>query len=121
MKGQLSFELQLYIALAGIALLAALTEFARLSPNLAYSVDGYGMTEFMELLNSNILMGNSSFVAYLPEGLCNATAESGYLRTSHGSYASVAGLSIEGSALCPDGGSARLYLDYSGGSVVVSR
>jgi hypothetical protein len=123
MKAQLSFEMQLYLALAGIALLFAVSEFVKASPEITGSITGYRIAEFVDLLNENMLAGNSTFLAYLPEGLCNSSAIGSSMDTSVGTYETVTGITVNGSAFCPDNSFARLYLKYSaaGGPVEVSR
>lgn len=115
--------MQLYMAIAGIALLFAVTAFAESSPEITSSVAGYRMMEFTDLLNENILAGNSSFVAYLPSGLCNATVDGDSISTGAGKFTVVSGISVAGQAFCPDGTYSRLYLGYGAadGYVEVSR
>lgn len=114
--------MQLYLAIAGVALLFALSEFMKASPYVANTVSGYKIMGFVEVLNENILSGNSTFVAYLPSGICNASIVVDAIETRYGSFATAGNVSVENSSFCPDGVQARLYLSYGqGGGVVVSR
>lgn len=115
MKTQLSFEMQLYLAIAGIAMLFAVTELVKVSPEINEATMGYRMAEFVDLLNENILAGNSTFLAYLPEGLCNSSVRDNSINTSFGIYETVVGISVNGSTFCPDNSFARLYLEYAAG------
>ncbi len=122
-NAQMSFEMQLYMALAGVALLFAAAEIARAAPEIYGTVGGYEVGEFVSLVNENILLGNSSFRAWIPEGMCNATAGGGEVGTRYGNFSTVAGLSFANSTFCPGGESSLIYLSYGlpGGEVGVSR
>ncbi len=122
MKAQLSFEMQLYIALAGMALLFSLSEIAKISPSVRGAASGYRMMEFVDILNENVLSGNSTFVAYIPGGACNSTVDGTEMKTVYGSFGIAGGIALENSPFCPDGMLSRLYLSYGArGGVAVSR
>lgn len=102
--------MQLYMAIAGMAVLFAALEIVRASPQMAGSALGYRMMEFVDILNSNIMNGNSSFVAYLPAGLCNSTVRGNWIDTEYGAFSSVSDIHVRNQTFCPDQTSARLYL-----------
>ncbi len=122
-KAQISFEMQLYMALAGLALLFAAGEIARATPEMRLAVGEYNVGVFIGLVNENILSGNSSFEAWIPEGMCNATARGTEVETPYGNFSTIVGLNITNSTFCPDGESSWLRLSYGllGGGVGVSR
>lgn len=122
MKAQISLELELYLAIASIALLFSVIGLSRAYPNIAWQASGYGMMGLAEAINENILLGNSSMVAWLPRGACNSTVKGNELSTAHGAFALVSSVSFNGYPFCPDNRNARLLLGYGpGGGVVITR
>ena len=121
MRIQLSFEMQLYTALAGIAILAALSEMAWSAPRIISSVERYSIGSFVDTMNENVLEGNATFVAYVPVALCNATFNGDALHTAYGPFPTVAEIGAVVGTFCPGGGMSRLHLTYYGnGRVMVS-
>lgn len=121
MKAQISLELELYLAVASIAMLFSIVELLRAYPNIAGQASGYGLMELAESINENILLGNSSMLAWLPQGACNSTVRGNEFETEHGTFALVSSVSFNGQPFCPDNQNVRLLLGYSPNSVVITR
>lgn len=113
MKAQLSLELELYMALAGMALLFALAEFARYAQGIEIGISAYRISGFVDALNENLLSGNYSFSAYVPQGVCNATVNGSELHTAYGAFSLASEVSLRGGVLCPGGETMELSISYN--------
>ncbi len=87
MRGQLSLELLVYLSLAGLSFMFAITAAGRASASEARSVQEFDISQFVNQVSSEIAAGSaSSFGAYVPKGLCNATLGGGTLLTGTGAF-----------------------------------
>ena len=84
-KAQISIEIMLYIAMAGIALLFALRMLMAYRTTMAGRLDRYRISVFVEGIEEGVESG-SRFAAYVPAGLCNATSSPGMISTAYGTY-----------------------------------
>jgi len=60
--------------------------------------------ELVASLNANMAYKSSSFIAYIPKGLCNATVDGYALSTNFGSFGLSNPMEITSNALCMDQG-----------------
>ena len=104
MRLQLSFEFLIYALVSGASLALTLGMYAR--SQSAGSIGGAGTyaEELVASINANMAYRTSSFSAYLPKGLCNATADGYTLATGLGSFALADPMEIMGNALCQSQG-----------------
>lgn len=116
MKLQISLELELYLALAGIALFFSFLLFKGSYSYIAGDISGYKIMEFSSALNDNLLAGNTHFTAYLPPGLCNSSAKGNEIITRYGTFYIPGRLLIENGTFCPDSETAIFYLLYNASS-----
>ena len=121
MKAQISLELELYLAIASIAMLFSIVGLSRVYPNIAGQASGYGLMGLAESINENILLGNSSMSAWLPQGACNSTVNGNEFKTGRGAFSLISSVSFNGYPFCPDNQNVRLLLSYSPGGVVITR
>ncbi|MDE1874204.1 MAG: hypothetical protein KGI04_03750 [Candidatus Micrarchaeota archaeon] len=122
MKAQLSLELLLYAALAGLSLLFALGAVGEAGGRLGESVASFQISQLVYALNSAMLNGGqSSGSFYLPAGLCGATISGDVLHDyGHDFYLSSAANASPG-LFCPDGVQATLTLSIVNGAYRISR
>lgn len=121
MRAQLSFELLVYFALAGIAMLSAASFLAARWPGIAVEEQGYAVSNFVNALDAEAADGAGSFYAYLPPGVCNSTQSPGELVTGSGTFYLLGNMAFAAGSLCPDGTYATLHLSYEGDEELVSR
>ncbi len=121
MKLQISFELLLYMAIAGIALLFGVVMLASKWPDISLSVDSLGFYSFINSLNEELSSGASSFSLYVPKGACNSTISGNKIQNTYGTYYLTSGISMQQGILCPDGRSANFTVSYVSGSWVIGR
>ncbi len=121
-KAQISLELMLYLSLAAIAILIAASESIRMLPKAEGIISTYYTERLASEISYGIMAGNITFYAYVPKGLCNASASGDHLYTQYGGFPEAASLALSGSPFCPGGNYTRLYLEYeTNGTVVVSK
>ena len=114
--------MQLYLAIAMVAALFSLREFASAYPSIRGRLSQYTEEEFVAGLDGGILSGNFSFSSYIPVGMCNATIRGSVFTTRYGKFNGISGMELSGKPFCPDRTSAILYFAYlSNGTVMVSR
>ena len=105
MKAQLSFEFLIYMAVSGISLAVMLGMFIRAqSVQNSMNLRSY-VEELAASINANMNYRSSSFSAYVPSNLCNATVVNGTLVTVQGSFQLDGQLELLGNALCQSTGS----------------
>ncbi len=121
MKLQISFELLLYMAIAGIALLFGVVMLASKWSDINGSVDSLSVYYFINSLNEELTSGASSFSLYVPKGACNSTISGNKVQTIYGTYYLTSGIDMPQGLLCPDGQSANFTVSYASGSWVIGR
>ena len=122
MRGQLSLELLIYLSLAGLSFLFAITAANRASASEARSVQAFEVSQFVNGVSSEIAAGSTaSFSAYVPKGLCGATLGGGTLVTQAGTFYLPDRIGAPGGAFCPDGAYARLEVSYGIGGATLGR
>ncbi|MGA3020843.1 MAG: hypothetical protein ABSD68_02755 [Candidatus Micrarchaeales archaeon] len=113
LKAQLSLELLIYIALAGISLSFALSEAAKASAGTGNEIHLFEIVQFVNSLNEALMGGNgSSFRAFVPQGLCISNITGNLLSTQYGSFYLTEPLHDPNKALCPDGTYASFSIFY---------
>ncbi len=120
-RAQLSLELMLYVALAGLSLAFALGIFSREVSAVGKGVGAFEMSQFVGALNDKLLSGSAGgFSVFLPPGVCNSTLSNASLLSAQGVFYLVRPVEA-GNALCPDGTSAALSIGYNGTVAYLSR
>jgi hypothetical protein len=113
LKAQLSLELLVYIALAGISLSFALSEAAKASAGTGNKIHLSEIAQFVNALNEGLMGGNStSFRIFVPQGLCTSNVTGDLLSTQYGSFYLVESLHDLGKAFCPDDAYASFEIFY---------
>ena len=100
MKAQLSLEFLIYALVSGASLVLALGMYVRSQGATSASAASAYAEELVASINANMAYEASSFSAYVPEGLCNATAEGFTLSTGFGDFSLDDPMEIMGNALC---------------------
>lgn len=86
MKGQLSFEFMIYIAVSAVSLAIAIPLFAR-GYFTVLGQDSIDATQmFVAQVNSNMGYYTSEFSAYIPPGICNTTTSSYSITSDNTTY-----------------------------------
>ncbi len=107
----------MYALVSGASLATALGMYARSQSAGSVGIAGTYNEELAASIDANMAYQTSSFTAYVPKGLCNATTSGYSLVTGFGSYALDDPMEINGNALClGQGGMAGLNLteEYNG-------
>ncbi|MGC8586102.1 MAG: hypothetical protein ACP5K5_00965 [Candidatus Micrarchaeia archaeon] len=105
MKGQLSFEYMIYIV-AGLASMSMALAGGSLAINaISQRIDAAYMGSLASEINSNMAYSKSTFTAYIPKCICNASLNSTSIAIGNTVY----GLSgeVEFGNLCKYSGSIR--------------
>lgn len=102
MRAQISLELLIYVALAGLSLASTLPWAARLIGHVATEESTYGISQFVNALNTKLIDGSNEFSAFVPKGLCGANMSGAQLVTNSGVFYLIEPLAVRGK-LCPDG------------------
>ncbi len=95
MRLQLSFELMLYMAMAGISMLISLRLLASYEAYMRSSMGRYAIATFVENTEEAVENGAYSFAEYVPAGLCNATSGPGIIHTQYGAFYLSSGILIK--------------------------
>ncbi len=122
MRAQLSLELLVYLALAGLSLAVVLHAASAPLAKAGYAVRVYGISQFVGQLNERLVSGaygNGSM--YLPAGLCPTGAQHGQLETAYGTFSLLTPVALSGNVFCPDGVVAGLRIEISNGTALISR
>ena len=120
MRAQLSLELLIYVALAGLSLASTLPWAARLIGHVAAEKSAYEISQFVNALNTNLIEGSSRFSAFVPKGVCGANVSGVQLVTNSGSFYLIEPLAAQG-ALCPDGIYASFLITGNGTRLEIER
>ncbi len=121
MRLQISFELLLYLSLAGIALLTSVAMLASKWSGINRSVDSLGLYYFINSLNEQLASGAQSFSLYVPHGACNSTLSGDAVKTAYGTYYLAGPIGVSSGIFCPDGQTANFALSYQSGVWVINR
>jgi len=114
LKAQLSLELLIYVALAGISLSFALSEAAKASTRAGNEMHISEIVQFVNSLNEGLMDGkNVSFRVFVPQGLCVSNISDNLLLTQYGSFYLSEPLHDLDKALCPDGTYASFNISYN--------
>lgn len=123
LKAQMSLELMLYIALAGLSMVGALAILRSGGAAASSYGNRYKAYEFAESVNYAAESGSGKPVQVsLPAGMCNSTMQGSALSTQYGTFYLVPGIYINTSALCPAGAASIVVLgNYTYRYVMVER
>ena len=122
MRLQISFELLIYLTLAGLSTVFALAVLAARWPGIVKSIDSYSVSSFVSSVNGKIAAGATAFSLYVPPGLCNSTIVGDEIRTEYGTYYLDSAASAESGIFCPGGAVSGFTVTYSGsGEWVLSK
>ncbi len=122
MRAQLSLELMLYVALAGLSFAFALGVTERSYAGIGASTGSFGLSQFIDVINGALLSsGAFSGNVYLPQGLCEATANNNSISTRYGSFYIVDKVSFAPGTMCPDGEYANIAVSVRGGIAYINR
>ena len=122
MRAQLSLELLIYMSLAGISFLLAISAASSASAGEAKSIQAFEVSQFVSSVGTELAAGStSSFSAFLPRGLCNYTLKGDSLLTAFGAFSIPEPLNSPPGTFCPDGVYAELRLTYGSGGAVLER
>lgn len=122
MRAQLSLELLLYLALAGLSFAVALHAVSGSMAKISNGIGAFEVSQFVDTINSHLFAGSQfSIKLYLPQGLCNSTVSGASITTRYGAFVFVAPVAVQQGALCPDGVFASLNVSVLNGSVQISR
>lgn len=116
MRAQMSFELLLYLSLAGLSLLYFVANMAAIIPRLGATTLSYSISAMESDIYGRLVSGSTTFQEYVPAGACSAgvpTEDTSFL------YA----LRIGNGSFCPDGAYATFsgHYDQLNGTYEVSR
>lgn len=122
MRAQLSLELLLYVALAGLSFAFAIGAVSRAWSGLGGSEGAFEMTQLADTINTALLQnGAFSGTVYLPTGMCAANASGNALTTPHGALYFIDVVNTTSTTFCPDGTYANLSVVVTGGTAYFSR
>jgi hypothetical protein len=114
LKAQLSLELLIYIALAGISVSFALSAAAKASTRTGNEIHLSEMVQFVNSLNVELMDGNgTSFRIFVPQGLCVSNLAGDLLSTQYGSFYLVEPLHDLNNTFCPDDTYASFEIFYN--------
>ena len=112
MKAQMSLEFMLYVALGGLALLAALGIATGREAGLNLSIQRFELSSLVAEINGDIAAGSGFAEAYVPASFCNASAEGDELVTAYGSFGFLERVAIYRESPC--GGYMNIPIIYTG-------
>ena len=121
MRLQISFELLLYLSVAGIALLFGLMMLASRWSGINNSVNSLGIYYFINSLNEELASGAMSFSLFVPRGTCNSTVSGHAIVNRYGTYYLTGNIKVPAGIFCPDGQPANFTVSYGTGAWVISR
>ncbi|VVB77045.1 Uncharacterised protein [uncultured archaeon] len=122
MKAQLSLELMLYAALAGVSFVFVLGPLAKEAHSLVGGASSLARSQFLDLVNAELFERNTAaFRAFVPPSMCNSTVSDAVLFSGKGKYPLAMPLALSSNALCPDGSWASLRFAYDGAGAYLSR
>ncbi|MDE1851242.1 MAG: hypothetical protein KGH69_00950 [Candidatus Micrarchaeota archaeon] len=115
MKAQMSFELLLYLSLAGLSMLYFVANMAAIAPKLGGAMLSYSVSAMESGIYEKLVSGYATFQEYVPTGTCSSGAPAG----TDFLYA----MQIANGSFCPDGVYATFsgYYDQTNGTYRVSR
>ena len=119
MRTQISFEVMVYFAIAGIALLFSLTALISEWHGITNAVDSYSLYAFSGEISKNMENRIYAFRIYVPVGACNATFHDNLMSTEYGTFYFPAMARAANSVFCPDGKYSNLTVAYSNGTWVI--
>ncbi|MCL5239638.1 MAG: hypothetical protein M1286_04190 [Candidatus Marsarchaeota archaeon] len=121
LRAQLSLELLLYLALAGLSLAAAIGAVAKAEAGMGNGIASFELEQFSSMVDAGLLE-NGSFTAntYIPAGLCDSVVYGNELETAHGTLYFAYQLNVTHSAFCPDGRYAVISASVSSGTAYFS-
>ena len=103
MKAQLSFEMLLYLGISLASIAAGIYAYAYGKGEISRAAGAYSLEELVAAVNSNAGFQSSSFYAYVPEGICNASLSGNRLAYWDAEYYFESNVSIERGVLCASG------------------
>ncbi|MCL4389703.1 hypothetical protein M1397_03825 [Candidatus Marsarchaeota archaeon] len=103
MKAQLSFEMLIYLGLSLASIAAAVYAYVYGRGAVSGAAATYSLEEFVAAVNSNAGFQSSSFYAYVPNGLCNASLLGNMLIYRNATYYFESNVSIAKGLLCAYG------------------
>ena len=122
MRAQLSLELMLYVTLAGLALLFALSTIAKVSARINSGLQTFEVSQFVNDINNALTSNDSALVdVFLPRGLCNSTASGSALETPYGTLYLASRLYVAANTFCPDDVYASFKISYNSSDAYLLR
>jgi hypothetical protein len=113
LKAQLSLEIILYLSLAGLSFLFAISTASRASAGEGVEARAFGTAQFVNAVNAELIKGSSAgFSVFLPDGLCSSTLSGSSLLTPSGVFHFYEKVSATPNTLCPDGSYASFAMSY---------
>ncbi|MEM3781840.1 MAG: hypothetical protein QXT43_02680 [Candidatus Micrarchaeaceae archaeon] len=120
MKAQLSLEFLIYLSVAGASLAVVVAAVPSLLGRAYAYASEYAALSFVDKVNAALISGNATIAAYLPAGLCNATAHGSALETRWGTLYFIVPVFV-GNALCPSGTNAEFEISAVNGTALLRR
>ncbi|MDE1855122.1 MAG: hypothetical protein KGH57_02260 [Candidatus Micrarchaeota archaeon] len=122
MRAQLSLELLLYVALAGLSFAFAASAVETSSAKLGGSVVSFETGQFVDALNTAMLeTGSFSGNFYVPRGLCDSEISGDRIAVGGGLLYFVMDVNASPSVFCPDGVNATLRISVRDERAYVTR
>jgi hypothetical protein len=116
-RAQLSLELLVYVALAGLSFALAIGAVSKAWTSLGKSAYAFELSQFADAINAALLSsGSFSETLYLPPGLCGAASHRNTLETEYGSIYFVYAINASPQVFCPDGEYAQISVLVKGGT-----
>jgi len=121
-RAQLSLELLVYVALAGLSFALAIGAVSKAWTSIGKSAYAFELSQFADAINAALLSsGSFSETLYLPPGLCGAAPHGNMLETAYGSIYFAYAINASPQAFCPDGEYARISVFVDGDTAYFSR
>ena len=112
MNAQMSREFMFYIALGGLALLAALGIAAGKETGMGIGMQRFELSSLVAEINGDLAAGSGFAEAYVPTSFCNASAEGDRLVTAYGTFSFLERVAIYRESPC--GGYMHIPIIYTG-------
>ena len=103
-KAQMSFELMVYLAIAGTSMVATIPIFAKAAISITNANAGAELENFVAQVNANMAYQKSAFHAFVPGAICGAGLYADRLVYANQSYYLDAELEANGTRLCEESG-----------------
>lgn len=119
MQAQMSFELLLYVSLAGASIAAAAAMMHSGAGTVLAYVDRYRAYQLVGEMNAMAVQGLQQQVpVYIPPGMCNSTISGSVLSTGYGDMYLYPGVYVNTSSLCIPGDAGIALADIQGQRLV---